>query len=119
METRVEILARRGQRMRRLGAWRKAALAYGELTAVEPERAAWWVLLGASYWALQRPCDVRKALRQAAYLFRQEGETGRAATVNQLLENLDEPSPHVMPSRLYRASKGARRASGARLSYAE
>ncbi|MBI5517821.1 MAG: hypothetical protein HY909_28880 [Deltaproteobacteria bacterium] len=89
MDDRIERLARKGQRMRRDGEVRKAALAYGELTAADPSTPRWWVLLAMAQWALRRPEEARKSFRQAAYLFRQSGDSAREAVVRGLLDRLE------------------------------
>lgn len=90
MDSHLETLARRGHRMRARGEFRKAALAYGELTGIEPENPRWWVLLGVASREITRATEARRAFRQAQYLFRQAGDTLRAGTMAMLVAALDD-----------------------------
>lgn len=82
---RLEATARRASRARARGELRRAWLAVVELTVFEPERARWWVQRGVVADALGRDDEMRRAMRQALYLFRQQGDPGRAAAVSMWL----------------------------------
>ena len=85
MEERIDLLARRARRLRAHGEYRKAANTFGELTSVDPDHAPWWVLLGATLTAAHRSDEAVKAFRQAMYLLRRAGESGRANAVRGLV----------------------------------
>ncbi len=89
MDDRTDVLARKARRLRRDGAYRKAAVAYSELTAIEPWIPRWWVLLAVSQSMQGHDDDARRSLRQALYLLRHREDAPRAATLRRLLARLD------------------------------
>lgn len=90
MDERIDRLSRRGQKLRALGEFRKAANAYGELTSVSPDDPRWWVLLAVALHGARRGDECAKALRQAMYLFRRAGEMSRYASLTRWIRsNLD------------------------------
>jgi Flp pilus assembly protein TadD len=92
MDERIAILERRGRRLRTACEYRKAANAYGELTAIQPGAARWWVMLGVMLYRANRAEEATKALRQATYLFRREGRTGCVDSVRRLEKSLVDPN---------------------------
>jgi len=95
MEERIDILARRGQRLRSACEYRKAALCYAKLTALDPETPRWWVLLGACLAAARHDGDAAKALRQAMYLLRQRHDDARLAALARYVDSHGIPYPRA------------------------
>ena len=85
MEERIDVLSRRARRLRLRGEYRKASNVYGELTSIEPQRGAWWVLLGVMLQRANRAEQSVKALRQAMFLFRRTNEQRRCESVRAII----------------------------------
>ena len=92
MDDRISVLERRGRRLRYNGEFRKAANAYGELTAIDPLATRYWVLLGVMLQRANRTDQAMKALRQAIYLLRREDRLDCARSVQRVLSGYAEAS---------------------------
>jgi uncharacterized protein HemY len=95
--TRIEQLAHRIRRARRAGETRKAILTCETLAHLDAETPRWWVILGYLQHRHGNLDEARKSLRQAIYLFRQQGELERRASTEAFLRALDEGETRPPP----------------------
>ena len=87
-DTREEILKRRARRHARRGEFRKAALALRERAGLIGDAPS-WVALGDMLRRARREREALDALKQAMYLHRQNGASGRVRTVARMIVALD------------------------------
>jgi Flp pilus assembly protein TadD len=85
---RADELAARGQRLRKRGELRRAAVTLREACALDERNASRWVMLGDVLFRAGKKDEAARALKQAVYLCEQSGHKAKANVVRRLILNL-------------------------------